>query len=84
LNRDCEALLELYGALQECQLSQQAEKKAAFDSALNLFVIANQCEPRSMRAFIMRKWNAKQISENRRKGVDPTSSIDPNQRKLDL
>jgi hypothetical protein len=69
VNRDCEALLEAYGALQECQPNQQAEKKAAYDAALAAMANAAGCSEDKLRAFVSVKWNQLRIAEAKRKGI---------------
>ena len=71
MNRECEALVDLYGALQECTPQQQAEKKKAFDSALWKFCGTVKADPMMMRAFVSRKWHALNKAEAKRKGADP-------------
>jgi hypothetical protein len=86
LNKDCEALIDLYGALQECAPKRQAERKKAFDDALFKFCGTVKANPSEMRTFVAKKWHAFNQAEARRKGVNPPgrSLDDPSQGKLDI
>lgn len=77
MNNECEKLLELYGVLQECDVRQQSEKKAAFDSALMAFAEKNGLQADRLRAFVTLKWDALNKAEMKRVGTGLGSGLPP-------
>lgn len=67
MNSQCEALVNLYGQLQDCPYTEQAARKAEFDAALNAFADQEKVDREDLRAFVKKKWFQLCQSEAKRK-----------------